>query len=103
MDRVILFLERIEGKEIIFPDRYISSELNKSFIKIIFVETYKLGPAPARKVASVRGIGVNPETVRPYPGISIQEMPCTDVFRVAWAASIEITPVPSTNPSCPSL
>ena len=38
-----------------------------------------------------------------YPGISVQEMPCTDVFREACAASIEITPVPSTNPSGPQL
>ena len=81
IDRVIL--ERIEGEEIIFPDRYVSSEFKKRFIRTGFVATYKLGPAPARKVESVRGIGVNPDRVRPYPGISVQEMPCTDVFREA--------------------
>ena len=63
-------------------NRYVSSELKK-FYQSGFVATYKLGPAPARKVSSVRGIGVTPEKVRPYPGISVQDMPCTDVFREA--------------------
>lgn len=82
VDRVVIPLERIEVEKVIFPNAYVSG-VNSKYYESGFVATYKLGPAPVEKVASVRGIGVNPEKVRPYPGISVQEMPCTGVFRDA--------------------
>lgn len=59
-----------------------------------------LGPLPAVKLSSFppRGQGVTPDTVRPSPGISVQVMPSTDVFRAAWPASMDTTPSPSTKP-----
>ena len=59
-----------------------------------------LGPLPTVKLRSSppRGHGVTPETVRPRPGISIQVMPSTVVFRDACAASMDTVPSPSTKP-----
>lgn len=46
----------------------------------------------------MRGHGVTADTVLPNPGSSIQLIPALLVLRLAWAASIEIPPSPSTKP-----
>lgn len=60
-----------------------------------------LGPEPTEKLPPlfpVRGHGVTPDNVFPYPGNSVHVIPMTEVLRDACAASIEIPPSPSTNP-----
>lgn len=60
-----------------------------------------LGPSPAEKFPKLfplRGHGVIPDTVFPYPGNSVQVIPATEVLRDACAASIDTPPSPSTNP-----
>ena len=63
--------------------------------------THRLGPSPTEKLAPllpVRGQGVIPDRVLPYPGNSVHVTPDTDSLRVAWTASMEIPPSPSTKP-----
>lgn len=92
---------------VMLPDPPMELKLKKSYSLRIVVRskngsnqcaTHRVGPAPIWKVSSVRGQGVTPDNVFPKPGKFLQVTPFTVVLRVAWAASIETTPSPSTKP-----